>query len=68
MSESDGDESRLPDPLRTVTAPSGTHPDPEMGVFGWLIFLGLLVILTPILPILAVIWLIAKIQRSLGQR
>jgi hypothetical protein len=67
MSESDDSgDSRLPDSLRTVTPPSGTHPDAEMGVFGWLIFLGLLVLLLPVLPILAVIWLLDRARGSLG--
>ncbi|PSP84549.1 hypothetical protein BRC96_05355 [Halobacteriales archaeon QS_6_64_34] len=67
MSGADGtDGSSLPDSLRTVTPPSGTHPDAEMGAFGWLIFLGLLVLLLPVLPILAVIWLLDRARGSLG--
>jgi len=64
----DGDDSRLPEPLRTVTPPSRTHPDAEMDVIGWLIFIGLLVILTPLIPILAVVWLIARASKALGRR
>jgi len=63
----DAGNSRLPEPLRTVTPPSGTHPDAEMDAIGWLMFIGLLVVLTPLIPILAVIWLIAKLQESLRQ-
>ncbi len=63
----DGDESRLPEPLRTVTPPSGTHPDAQMDAIGWLIFLGLLILLLPVLPILIIVWLIDNVRGSLGQ-
>jgi hypothetical protein len=65
MSDSDAD-SRLPKPLRTVTPPSGTHPNESMDVIGWLMFLGLLVLLTPLIPFLAVIWLLSKASDALG--
>lgn len=69
MSESDDTNgSALPEPLRTVTPPSGTHPDAGMDAIGWAMFVGLLVVLTPLIPIIAVIWLLAKLQESLGQR
>ncbi|WP_310921603.1 DUF7535 family protein [Haloarcula saliterrae] len=64
----DGDDSRLPGPLRTVTPPSGTHPDAQMDVIGWLIFLGLLILLLPVLPLLLVIWLIDRARGALGRR
>jgi len=64
MSDSD-DDSRLPEPLRTVTPPSGTHPDASMNAIGWLVFLGLLVILLPVLPILLLIWLFSKATEAL---
>ena len=67
---SDSDESNgsaLPEPLRTVTPPSRTHPDESMDVIGWAMFIGLLVVLTPLIPIIAVIWLIAKAQDALSQ-
>ncbi|WP_324665889.1 DUF7535 family protein [Haloarcula sediminis] len=68
MSESDdADGSRLPGPLRTVTPPSGTHPDAQMDAIGWVILLGLLVLLLPVLPILVVVWLINAVRESLGQ-
>jgi len=68
MSNSDeSNGSALPEPLRTVTPPSGTHPDAEMDAIGWAVFVGLLIVLTPLIPIIAVIWLIAKAQDALGQ-
>ena len=67
---SDSDESNgsaLPEPLRTVTPPSRTHPNESMDVIGWAMFVGLVVVLTPLIPIIAVIWLIAKLQNALSQ-
>ena len=68
MSETDDSTgSALPEPLRTVTPPSRTHPDESMDAIGWAMFLGLVVVLTPLIPIIAVIWLIAKVQDALRQ-
>ncbi|WP_262179544.1 DUF7535 family protein [Haloarcula laminariae] len=68
MSDADNaDGSRLPEPLRTVTPPSGTHPDAQMDAIGWVILLGLLVLLLPVLPVLVVVWLIDTVRGSLGQ-
>ena len=66
MSElNEPNDSALPEPLRTVTPPSTTHPNESMDVIGWAIFLGLVVVLTPLIPIVAVIWLLAKAQDAL---
>ena len=65
MSDAD-DDSRLPGALRTVTPPSGTHPDAQMDAIGWLIFLGLLILLLPVLPLLLVVWLISRASDALS--
>jgi len=65
---SDDGDSRLPEPLRTVTPPSGTHPDAQMDAIGWLIFLGLLVLLLPVLPLLLVVWLLSRASEALSPR
>ena len=62
----DAGDSRLPDTLRTVTPPSGTHPNAQMDAIGWLIFLGLLVLLLPVLPLLLIVWLIARASDALS--
>ncbi|MBV0902066.1 DUF7535 family protein [Haloarcula salina] len=59
------DRSLLPKPLRTVTPGSRPHRDEGMDVFGWGMFLGLLVLLFPLLPFLAIVWLISKITDAL---
>ncbi|WP_424002126.1 DUF7535 family protein [Haloarcula salina] len=59
------DRSLLPEALRTVTPGSRPHRDEEMDVFGWGMFLGLLVLLFPLLPFLVIVWLISKITDAL---
>ncbi|WP_209309462.1 DUF7535 family protein [Haloarcula amylovorans] len=60
----DADESSdsiLPEPLRTVTPLTGPHPDESMNLIGWGMFLGLLILLMPLLPFILIIWLISKV-------
>ncbi|WP_254272626.1 DUF7535 family protein [Haloarcula marina] len=64
----DADESStslLPEPLRTVTPLTGSHRDESMDVIGWGIFLGLVVLLLPLLPFILIVWLISKVTESL---
>jgi hypothetical protein len=66
MSDTDrSSDSILPEPLRTVTPPSGTHPDESMNIIGWLMLAGLLVVLTPIIPLIGVVWLLSKATDAL---
>ncbi|MHB9287565.1 hypothetical protein ACKVMT_11080 [Halobacteriales archaeon Cl-PHB] len=46
---------------RTVTTPSLGHENLEMDYVGWAIFAGLLVIMVPLLPVLVVVWVVAKL-------
>lgn len=55
------EESALPERLRTVTPEYFGRSDREMDAIGWLVFLGILVLLIPLLPYLALIWLIGKL-------
>ena len=47
--------------LRTVTPPYRSRPDAEMTTIGWLLFLGLLFILVPLLPFIVAVWAITKV-------
>ncbi|MFC5971278.1 hypothetical protein ACFPYI_08055 [Halomarina salina] len=60
MSESD-DPSGLTGTLRTVTPEYFGRPDAEMDVFGWSMFLGLVILLVPLLPFIVIVWLISKL-------
>lgn len=62
-------ERRLPEPLRTVTPGYRGHPDNEMHAIGLLYVGVLLILMVPLLPFLAVFWLVSKLidgVRSLG--
>ncbi|GGO02123.1 hypothetical protein GCM10009030_36330 [Haloarcula pellucida] len=65
----DADESTdsiLPEPLRTVTPLTGPHRDESMDVIGWGMFLGLLVLLMPLLPFILIVWLISKVTEAVA--
>jgi hypothetical protein len=61
---SDSTETREPSAprkvLRTVTPGSKPRPDAEMDSIGWAVFLGLVILLIPMLPFLAVVWVLSK--------
>jgi hypothetical protein len=66
MAESEeSSDSILPEPLRSVTPLSGTRPNQEMDVIGWSIFLGLVILMIPLLPFLVIVWLISKVVEAL---
>ena len=46
--------------LRTVTAPYRSRSDSEMSLIGLLYGLGLVLVMLPLLPFIAVIWLFSK--------
>lgn len=46
--------------LRTATPPYSGRRDTEMDVIGWGLFLALLVLLVPLLPVMIAVWAIFK--------
>lgn len=46
----------------TVTPEYFGRPDLEMDVIGWMIFLGLIVLLIPLSPFLILIWVIGQLM------
>lgn len=46
---------------RSVTRPSTSDPTPEMGAIGYAVAAGSLLLLLPLLPIIAVLWLFDRI-------
>jgi len=68
-SESGGDESPgTVERIRSVSPFTGGRPDAEMDVIGWSIFLGLVILVLPLLPILVVVWAITKVIDALDPR
>ena len=68
MSDESTDPSIARKVTRTVTPPYRGRSDPEMNVIGWTYFLGLLVLLVPLLPFLVILWAIGKLlDRTAGR-
>lgn len=63
MSTNEENESAIP----TVTPEYFGRPDREMDVIGWMIFLGLIVLLIPLLPFLLVVWAIDRLTNRVGR-
>jgi hypothetical protein len=65
VSDEAGAEGEVPAPaervVRTVTPPYRGRPDAEMTTIGIASLLGLVVLLIPFLPFIAVVWVISKI-------
>ena len=62
MSRSQGDDpGAVEKVLRTVTPGSEGHRDTSMDTIGWVILLGVVVVLLPLIPIVLVGWLGLKI-------
>jgi hypothetical protein len=70
--EETDDESAVPAPVkkvvRTVTPSYRGRPDAEMTVIGTAYFLGLVVLLIPLLPFLVIVWVISKITGRVARR
>jgi hypothetical protein len=58
------DPPAIEGPLRTVTLPFTGKENAQMNVIGWIVFFGLLVVVIPVLPVIALIWLAAKLTNS----
>lgn len=54
--------------IRSVSPLSRGRPDAEMDVIGWSIFLGLVILVLPLLPVLIVVWAITKVIDALDPR
>lgn len=46
---------------RTLGKPFRARGDAEMNAIGWTIFLGMAILLLPLLPFIVLIWLITKV-------
>ena len=63
MSDAEVDESTL-EPAKTVYRTLGkpfrARADAEMDAIGWTIFLGMVILLVPLLPFIILVWLVTK--------
>lgn len=56
---SSNEESTVREAIRTVTPEYFGRPDREMDAIGWSIFLGMVILLVPLLPFIIIVWVIA---------
>lgn len=70
--ESEGSESVVPEParkvVRSVTPPYHGRPDAEMTAIGIAYFLGLVVLLVPLLPFVVIVWVLSKVMGRVARR
>ena len=67
MSQNSDDPGMLTKVYRTVTPGYGGRDDVEMNTIGWAIFVGLLILLVPLLPFLVVLWVVSKLLDAIGR-
>ncbi|WP_136590738.1 DUF7535 family protein [Salinigranum halophilum] len=51
---------------RSVSPRYTSHPNTEMDSIGWAMFLGMLVLLVPLLPFLVIVWVLERGIRALS--
>lgn len=59
MATNDADDESL---IRSVTPLTGGSANQQMDVIGWLVFLGMAIVLLPLLPVFVAVWLISKLS------
>ncbi|WP_266079609.1 DUF7535 family protein [Haladaptatus caseinilyticus] len=68
MSQGDSGTQPVKKAIRTVTPSYRGHPDSEMNAIGIALFLGLVVLMVPLLPFLVIVWLISKLTEAFAQK
>lgn len=64
MSSAQSDPGVLESAYRTVTPGYGSHDDTEMDLLGWVLFLGVLTLLFPLIPVALVLFLAVKAAKA----
>jgi hypothetical protein len=62
----DGEPGGLRSVVDTVTPPYVSRPDTEMNALGWSLFVGILILLVPFLPLILAVWAISKLLDALS--
>jgi hypothetical protein len=65
MSDTDAEADLVRRAYRTVTPWYEGRDDVEMNTLGWALFLGLVIMLVPLLPFLLLVWLVTKVIDAL---
>lgn len=67
MSSNDNDEG-IRETIRTVTPEYFGRSNREMDAVGWSVFLGMVILLIPLLPFMIIVWVIARITAHADRR
>ena len=67
MSQESDDPGMLTKVYRTVTPGYRGRDDVEMNTIGWALFLGVVILLVPLLPFLVVLWVVSKLLDAIGR-
>ena len=67
MSQKSDDPGTLTKVYRTVTPGYRGRDDTEMNTIGWALFLGVVILLVPLLPFLVVLWVVSKVLDAIGR-
>jgi len=62
------DAERTGERLRAVTPSYFGRPDAEMDAIGWGVFLGMVVVLLPLLPFLLIVLAVSKVIEAVNPR
>lgn len=54
--------------MDTVTPPTPGHFAPEMTAFGWMMAGGIALVLMPLWPLLAIMWILGKRGKERGRK
>ncbi|WP_254542882.1 DUF7535 family protein [Halomarina pelagica] len=68
MSQDPNEQQGLAARMRTVTPEYFGRPDAEMSAIGWALFLGMVILLVPLLPFIAIVWAVSKLFERGAER
>jgi|AntDeeMetagen285_2_1112576.scaffolds.fasta_scaffold11527_2 hypothetical protein len=57
MATTDADDEGF---IRSVTPLTGSTSNQQMDAIGWLVFIGMAIVLLPLLPVFIAVWIISK--------
>ncbi|MFB6160096.1 MAG: hypothetical protein ABEJ61_02855 [Haloferacaceae archaeon] len=64
--DAEGESVRAPYP--SLGKPFRSRPDAEMNAIGWALFVGLVALLLPFLPLVVLVWVLSKVVEAVAQR
>jgi hypothetical protein len=66
--DADEETGSIREVYRTLGEPFRSRPDAEMNAIGWALFVGLIALFLPFLPLVLLVWLLSKVVGAVAQR